>query len=319
MKATKDDVRYAYRLLLGREPDFEGLAHHYALVSGHGLSTADLIQGFMRSDEYLSRDSRQPVLQEVEIHGAKIFPWHGDRLIGDQAAATKDYEPHVLPVFLESLRPGDYVLDVGANIGIYSLTAAKRVGSDGMVYAIEPVAKNIQSLCAGILGNKFENVSVMPVAASDKCSVIGVLRYSDSSNGIVDSNASAASGSDFVPTHRLDRLLPDIGRLDVVKIDIEGHEPIAWEGLKSLVAKHRPLIFTEFSPVAIRNHSRTDPEYYLRALFEFANGRIDVLHQEGNRIACVDAAAVMHEWKEANKRFKLDGTLHLDLVVDTRV
>ena len=58
--------------------------------------------------------------------------------------------------------------------------------------------------------------------------------------------------ADYVPTQRLDDLLAGLSRLDVVKIDIEGHEPIAWAGLKSLVAKHRPLIFTEFSPVAIR-------------------------------------------------------------------
>ena len=318
-RATEDDIRYAYRLLLGREPDEGGLAHHKQWIASTGLPTTDLAQAFLRSDEYLSRSEQSSVLQEFVFHGIKIYPWRGDKLIGECLLATGSYEPHVLPIFLESLREGDTVLDIGANIGIYSLLSAHRVGEKGTIFAIEPVAKNVRSICAGILANGFQNVSVVPVAASDKSWAIAVLRHSDSSNGIVDANLNSNSHTDYVPTQRLDDLLAGLSRLDVVKIDIEGHEPIAWAGLKSLVAKHRPLIFTEFSPVAIRNHSRVDPELYLNGLFEFANGKIAVLHQERTRVECTDPQEIMREWMRANQRFGLDGNLHLDLVVDTRL
>lgn len=317
-RATEDDIRYAYRLLLGREPDEGGLAHHKQWIANTGLPATDLAQAFLRSDEYLSRREQSSVLQEFVFHGVKIYPWRGDKLIGDCSLATGSYEPHVLPIFLESFREGDTVLDIGANIGIYSLLSAHRVGEKGTIFAIEPVAKNVRSICAGILANGFQNVSVVPVAASDKCSAIAVLRHSDSSNGIVDSHVNFSGDCDYVPTQRIDALLCGLKRLDVMKIDIEGHEPLAWAGLKSLVQIHRPLIFTEFSPVAIRNHSRTRPEDYLKDLFEFANGQIDVLHQDLARVRCRDPAEVMREWALANERFGLDGGLHLDLVVDSR-
>ena len=98
------------------------------------------------------------------------------------------------------------------------IKAADRVGPTGHVYAIEPVPTNVRSLCAGIHGNGFGNVSLMPVAASDRASVVAVLRHADSSNGIVDFNAGVSGDLDFVPTQRLDFLLHGIPRLDVVAL-----------------------------------------------------------------------------------------------------
>ena len=318
MRADSQDVRYAYRLLLGREPDDAGLSHHMDAVRRGDLSTQNVAQNLMRSEEYALRNSEDSELQEVELDGVKFFPWRGDRLIGRHLVEAIEYEPNVLPVFLESIRPGDCVLDVGANIGIFSLFAAQRVGESGQVLCIEPVMKNVNSLCAGILENAFKNVAVFPVAASDRMGVIALIRHSDSSNGIVDSHFLPTNLCDYVPTQRLDFLFAGTKRIDVIKIDIEGHEPVAWIGLKSLVAKHRPLIFTEFAPVSIKNHSHTDPEQYLEDLFEFADGCIDVLHRDVEPVQTASAAEIMNEWKAANDRAGLDGTLHLDLMVDAR-
>lgn len=318
LRATAEDVRYAYRLLLGREPDSAGFDHHVNYVQKNRVVPTDIANGLMRSDEFAARGNTSALLQEVQLHGVKVYPWRGDRLIGDQVAATGDYEPHVLPLFLDSLRPSDVVLDVGANIGIYSLLAARRVGASGYVISIEPVAKNVQSLCAGVNANGFRNVSILPVAASDRAAVVAVLRHSDSSNGIVDTQVSSGNACEYVATQRLDTLLAHLDRLDVVKIDIEGHEPLAWPGLRKLVERHRPLIFSEFSPVAIRNHSRVPPEDYLDALFEFASDGIVVLHRDAHRTTCRSSAEVMNEWRQANDHAGLDGTMHLDLSIDTR-
>ncbi len=318
LRATSEDVRYAYRLLLGREPDRAGFEHHSSYVRENDIAPVDLADGLMRSNEFAARRGSCTQLQEAELHGVKIFPWIGDRLIGDHVAATGKYEGHVLPLFLESLEPGDVVLDIGANIGTYSLPAARRVGASGSVISVEPVTRNVHSLCAGVSRNGFDNVSILPFAASDRSSVIAILRHSDSSNGIVDTHVNAADASDYVATQRLDRVLAYLSRLDVVKIDIEGHEPVAWPGIRALIERHRPLIFSEFSPVAIRNHSRTAPEAYIEALFEFASRPIVVLHLDGTRVDCRTTGDVMQEWRAANSRMNLEGTLHVDLMVDTR-
>ena len=72
----------------------------------------------------------------MQLHGVKVFPWEGDSLIGDALAKSGKYEPNVLPRFLNAAPPGDVVLDVGANIGTYALTAAAKVGPSGKVIAV---------------------------------------------------------------------------------------------------------------------------------------------------------------------------------------
>src|SRR5690606_29787370 len=124
LRACPDDIRYAYRLLLGREPDAEGLKHHGNLVGVNGLSTRDLAWSIMTSAEYQAQQGADSALREVEVDGVKLFPWQGDHLIGDHIQAGASYEPNVLPLFLQSLAEGNHVLDVGANVGIFTLLAA---------------------------------------------------------------------------------------------------------------------------------------------------------------------------------------------------
>lgn len=317
LKATDADVRCAYRLLLGRDPDPDGLATFGRLLREQRLSAPDLAAIIESSEEYKTRHAAAPTLVEINFKGLRLFPWRGDSLIGDNVAASGDYEPHVLPAFVERVPAGGTVLDVGANIGTFTLSAARKVGPGGSVYAIEPIARNVQSLCAGVWHNNFKNVSVLPIAASSVAGVVPMLRNANSSNGIVDVHVEAGMADAFVPCQPLDQLLNGLPRLDVVKIDIEGHEPIAWPSLSKLVRLHRPAIFTEFSPVAIRNHSRVEPEVYLRGLFEFARS-IETIEFDGQRHACRHEGEIMDRWRASNSRAGTDGTCHLDLYCETR-
>jgi FkbM family methyltransferase len=318
LEATPEDVRHAYRLFLGREPDAVGFEFNCDAVRRDKLSAIELGRRFLGSEERSYRNQPNGLLREVEIEGVKLYPWEGDQLIGDHFSEDLGYESNVLPVFLEALSPGDHVLDVGANVGLYALLAAKHVGQEGMVYAIEPVDVNLRSICVGVRRNEFQNVSLFPIAASDRATVLSLFRMDDSSNGIVGQGIAASDPAQFVPAQRLDFLLAGVPRLDVIKIDIEGHEPMAWQGLKALVLQHRPRIFSEFSPVAIRNHCRVEPESYLDELFAVATQPIEVLARDGRRIRCKDTASVMQEWKLANKAIGMNGELHLDLLIDTR-
>lgn len=316
-RATEADIRHAYRLLLGREPDESGLATFNRLLSEQRVSAPDLAAMIQASEEYKTRHQAEPALVEVAFDGLRLFPWRGDSLIGDPVRASGEYEPHVLPAFVHRVPVGGVVLDVGANIGTFTLSAARKVGPSGAVYAIEPIAHNVQSLCAGVWHNGFDNVRVLPIAASSSSGIVPMLRNANSSNGIVDVHVAAAMADAFVPCHPLDVLLGHLDRLDVVKIDIEGHEPMAWPSIARLVERHRPAIFTEFNPVAIRNHSRVDPESYVQGLFEFAPW-IETIEFDGTRHRCSGVAEVMDRWRGANERAGTDGTCHLDLHCETR-
>jgi len=317
MKATEADIRHAYRLLLGREPDPSGFENFSRTLTTQRVSAPDLAAMIQSSAEYKTRHDGEPALIEIDFQGLRLFPWRGDSLIGDNVRATGEYEPHVLPAFVDRIPVGGTVLDVGANIGTFTLSAARKVGPTGAVYAIEPIARNVQSLCAGIWHNGFRNVSVLPVAASSAAGIVPMLRNANSSNGIVDTHVEAGMADAFVPCQPLHVLLQHLDRLDVVKIDIEGHEPIAWPSISQLVARHHPAIFTEFSPVAIRNHSRVEPETYLAGLFEHA-AIIETIESDGVREHCTNVSQVMARWKAVNMRAGTDGTCHLDLYCETR-
>ena len=314
--ATVEDIRHAYRLLLGREPDEGGQRTFARLVAGQRLSAPDLAAMIRDSDEYRARHTAEPAFEEIDFHGLRLFPWRGDSLIGANVAASGEYETHVLSRFVERVPVGGTVLDVGANIGIYTLSAARKVGSAGQVHAIEPIARNVQSICAGVWHNGFRNVSVLPVAASAVAGVVPMLRGANSSNGIVDTHVDAARADAFAPAQPIHLLLQHLQRLDVVKIDIEGHEPLAWPSLEVLVRRHRPAIFTEFNPVAIRNHSRVEPETYLDALFSVAQA-IETFEYDGAHALCASTGEVMQRWRDANRRAGTDGTTHIDLVCET--
>jgi FkbM family methyltransferase len=265
----------------------------------------------MSSDEYQATKAQSGRQVPVQMNGYVVFARPADHLIGASVIASASYESHVIERFASALHSGAYVLDVGANIGLYTMKAAAIVGKQGRVVAVEPLPQNHSALYAGIIGNEYSNVEVLPFAASDKPGLAAVICAPDSSNGIICADGGSRSEKSFVPTHRLDDVLSTLPRLDVVKIDIEGHEPLAWRGMTSLLERHRPCIFSEFSPIAMRNVGQS-AEDYLRLLFVYAP-TVSVLHRDADAVDCANADAVMEEWRQANHRAKLGGEMHLDL------
>jgi len=314
IKASEADIRYAYRLLLGREPDAVGLRDHLRWALENGATPANVAQHFIASHEYRNRQTSTAELVQVELNGYSVFPRRGDELIGAIVRRGEAYEPYVVEWFEKSLSPGACVLDIGANIGLYTMRAASRVGSTGRVIAVEPLPQNHKALYAGISHNGFSNVWVLPFAASEKAGLIPAICGPDSSNGIVGVRSSGTSLDDYVPTCRLDEVLSFVPKIDVVKIDIEGHEPSAWKGMTTLMRRHRPVVFTEFSPIAMRNVGQNANEY-LGMLFDHAS-RVRVLHRDTVPVECADAHTVMVEWESANRRLGLNGELHLDLHIE---
>ena len=313
MKATPEDVRYAYRLLLGREPDEGGKANFEQLIAHLNMTPDALADVIMQSAEYRSRKERDAQLQRNELDGYSIFSRKGDALIGSHLSEGIAYEPYVMDHFDAALAQAQVVLDVGANIGIFTLRAAHRLAGRGRVIAVEPLPQNQQALYASIRYNGFTNVAVFPFAASDAPGLVAMSCDEDSSNGIVRAGDDG-SALTIVPAHRLDAVLASLERLDLVKIDIEGHEPVAWQGLIGLLQRFRPVVFLEFSPVAIRGNGHTTPEQFAAQLIEYSP-RIRVLHRDREPVDCRSAGAIMAEWEAANHSLGLAGEMHVDLLL----
>ena len=148
-RATLEDLRACYRLFLLREPDETGWRAWKDLIESHQISVQMLVDGFMNGPEFrqLQEAAATPVL--VPLDGFQLYVRRNDYFIGAAIARDRSYEPHVTAAVRRMLRPGDTFLDIGANIGYFTLMGSSLVGSTGRVIALEPNPSNCARVCSG--------------------------------------------------------------------------------------------------------------------------------------------------------------------------
>jgi FkbM family methyltransferase len=222
---------------------------------------------------------RRPVL--LKLAEFKLYVRLDDWAIGGRIALKRSYEAHVTGVMRSLLSPGMVVVDIGANIGYYSLLAASRVGDNGKVIAFEPGAENAALLTRSTQANGFDNVVVHPYAVSDADEIVGF--NMDDSNGQIKPG-DPADWACQVQTIILDRFLAAEPRIDLIKMDIEGAEGRALRGMQQLIRQHHPIIFTEFNPTSLPIVSEITPADYLN-LLRAPGYDLFVLHRTGGRSA----------------------------------
>lgn len=135
------------------------------------------------------------------------------------------------------LRPGDHVIDVGANIGDTALTASRKVGPEGKVWAIEAHPRTYQFLCGNLSLNGASNVQPLNTAAAGEP---GEVTFGDDRRD--DMNRVGAPGI-VVRASRLDDTVEFRGRVDLLKIDVEGYELQVLEGAPEILAVTRSVLF----------------------------------------------------------------------------
>jgi FkbM family methyltransferase len=163
------------------------------------------------------------------------------------------------------LRPGMTVLDVGAFVGDYTFIASHAIGPDRHVYAIEPFPPSYKKLQASVRGLKHSNVTTLNFAASDKTAYLTMnIDEHHISNSLHGSGASSVE----VKASTIDDLVPTKD-IDLMKIDVEGHELQALMGMDQLFADNPGVtLFIEFNPSALVA-AGTDPA----ALIDFFHER----------------------------------------------
>lgn len=163
--------------------------------------------------------------------------------------------------FLDAyLRPGDLVVDVGANVGFHAMVAAGRVGPAGRVVAIEPHPRTFRRLLDHIALNRRANVAPINVAVGDRA---GVLRFSDrrrddSQNRVL---LRGEPGALEVPARRLDDLPIPVGPVALVKIDVEGFELRALGGAPETLAR-TACVYTEAWAAHADRYGYSTPELW---------------------------------------------------------
>lgn len=167
------------------------------------------------------------------------------------------WAPNDIKIFREHVRPGDLVLDIGANFGHHSVVFAKLVGSTGQVIAVEAQWVMYQLVHANSVLNRLKNITPIHAAAGQQHGTVTMypISYEGENNfGAlgVDTAAPAGHGKgEEVAVYPLDDLLPDYteGRpVRFVKIDVQAYELFVLQGMVGILKKDRPTIFIEVSP-----------------------------------------------------------------------
>ncbi|RYG05727.1 MAG: FkbM family methyltransferase [Chitinophagaceae bacterium] len=163
------------------------------------------------------------------------------------------YERRELNFLRNTLKPGDVFIDVGANVGLFTLMASKLVGANGRVYAFEPFSKSYDNLQLNISLNKFSNIIAEKLAVTDqeKDMILGFDEM-DQNSGMVSEFAEFGAGHENVHAITLDDYFSEFnGSLKMIKIDIEGGELNALRGMRSILLKHKPILLIELEEILL--------------------------------------------------------------------
>ena len=151
------------------------------------------------------------------------------------------------------IRPGDTVVDVGANTGLWALGAALRVGPAGVVHAFEPVPENFDRLIRNLKLNGFENVTCQKLALSDKCGQTVFYTAPDNNSGLGSlTKREEADRQIEIEMTTIDDYCAKhaIRRIDLMKVDVEGAELMVFRGGQGLLAAaEAPIIMFETDEV----------------------------------------------------------------------
>jgi len=195
------------------------------------------------------------------IFGHKMYLDSKDTL---QLSFSGVHERFTTQFVMQEIKKGDVVLDIGANIGYYTLIFAKLVGDNGKVFAFEPEPNNFALLKKNVEINGYHNVVLIEKAVSNKNGKTRLYLAKENlgDHRIYESEVIIGRNSIEIDTVRLDDYFKDYEeKIDFIKMDIQGAEPAAFEGMIRLLEKKHPKLLTEFWPGGLNQFGVQPGEY----------------------------------------------------------
>jgi FkbM family methyltransferase len=266
-----DHVAWAFRLLLDREPSSNAdVADRLLTIS----TTQALRWDLMKSNEFVIKNpvvfayacERRTVIALLP-DDVRLFVDLSDLEIGVKVARG-DFEPSETAFVRKAVRPGQIVVDIGANVGYFSMICADLAGPGGHVYSYEPLGQNFELFERSNRENRFEErVTLRRCAVGASSGMANLVwlpleRRALNSGGafLKPDGAGVAAGHEVrsVPVVALDA---EEFRAPVsfLKIDVEGAELLAFRGAANLLRRDRPTILAEMNPAALRRGSGCNP------------------------------------------------------------
>lgn len=254
-------------------------------------------QTLRKLDAFVMRRLKQ---REVVINGNRMVLDATDSL---RLSIDPNFEPCETRLMSTELKPGDVVVDVGANIGYYTLLAASKVGAQGKVYAFEPDPTNFALLKKNVELNGHRNVVLVNKAVTDKS---GELKLYLSDVNMGDHRAYASEEnrpSITIPCTTMDDFFRGHkGRVDFIKIDIQGFECHALRGMQETLRRSPGVRLTaEFWPYGL-TRAGDSPEELLRLLRQNRFKLYDIDEKTG-KLEAIDDAQLLGTYSSDTKDF----------------
>lgn len=161
---------------------------------------------------------------------------------------TGDYEPYLKNQYKQLIKPGDYVMDIGANIGFHTLYFAELCGPEGLVFAFEPIQFNYAALSDNLSLNNFNQIRTINAALGNENremeihidpAVTNPGAYNLLTEGDKNTTITCLKGDDYLESLALKKI-------NFIKIDVEGYEYEVLKGLKQTILCFRPVIIFEY-------------------------------------------------------------------------
>ena len=188
----------------------------------------------------LSEYSRKRV-DAKHFDGFTIFLNSNDKDVSPRVAVLGWIEGGTTELFIRLLRPDSVVFDIGANIGWFTLQAACRAGRRGRVVAFEPDPTNFSFLSKSVTSNAFGNVELLRLSVSNFEGTAPLHLAAGGHAGHHSLKRPENGGSIQVSCQTLDKVaeMLNVGRIDILKADVEGSEPEVMEGAHRLMSESR--------------------------------------------------------------------------------
>jgi len=237
------------------------------------------------------------VPEYVEIEGHKIYLDPKDSL---GLSINANYEENEIKLIKKIIRKDSIVIDIGANIGYFTLIFAKLVGPNGRVYAFEPDPTNFSILKKNIQINGYKNVILTQKAASDKNELIKLFlcKFSNGMHRIYESEL--CDDSIDIESTTLDEFFSSINfdqEISFIKIDTEGSEIKVLRGMeKTLIKNNNISILVEFEPGSIvqaKEEPKSLPEFLIKKGF-----RIMTFESSSNDLQPIDMHVLLDKYSE---------------------
>jgi FkbM family methyltransferase len=206
-----------------------------------------------------------PLVNPVKSHIQIVLEPERDP-IAQSIAKNTYYCPPAFEQIFTIIKPTDKLIDLGGHIGTFSLVAA---GIGCQVITVEASPENAKLIEASILKNNFQNMQLVHAAVSDKPGILEFVAYGPFGH-IVNSKADNYLKSIKVPAVTVPQIINDLkwDRVDFIKMDIEGSEVAAIQGMSDLLAKDdAPMIFYESNGHTLKIFNET-PNSLILALEE---------------------------------------------------